>query len=140
MRLVTSVANHALGVRDAIHLGEAFRLGGVFFMAAPAEVGYVGQFRHVGGWIVSVCGQRAMAGFTMHIRMLAAVMDFGFLVVAGGALASAGIGNGERGDHVKRTRPVVSIFPKVFGYHGGTNNQEHNNSGQQHQRRTNQVS
>jgi len=120
--LVTSVANHALGVRDGIHLGKPFRLGGVFFMAATAEVGYVGQLGHVGDGIVNVFGQRAVACLTMHIRMLARVMNLRLLVVAEGALASASIGDGERGDHVERTRPVVSIFPKVFGYHSGTNN------------------
>jgi hypothetical protein len=72
--------------------------------------------------------------------MLAPVMHLGFLVVAEGALASASIGNGERGDHVERTGPVVSVFPKVLGHHGGADNQEDNHSGQQDQRGTNQMS
>jgi len=138
--LVTGVANHALGVRDGIHLGKPFRLCSVFFMAATAEVGYVGQFRHVGNGVFSVFGQGAVACLTMYIGMLTRVMYLGFLVVAESALASASIGNGERGDHIECTGSVVSIFPKVFGYYGGTNNQENNNSGQQDERGANQVS
>jgi len=137
VRLVTSVANHALGVGDGIYLGKAFRLGGVFFMAAPAEVGYVGQLGHIRNGVVSVFGQGAVACLTMHIRVLTPVMHFGFLVMAEGALGSAGIRNGERGDHVERTGPVVSVFPKVFGNHCGADNQEDNHSGQQDERGTN---
>ena len=36
VRLVTSVAKHALRMRDRIDLGKPFRLGSVFFVAAPA--------------------------------------------------------------------------------------------------------
>jgi len=140
VRLVTSVANHALGVRYGIHLGKGFRLGSVFFMAAPAEVGDIGQFGHVGDGVVHMFGQGAVACLTMYTRMLTCVMHLGFLVVADRALASASIGNGERGDHVKRTRPVVSVFSKVFGYHNGPDNQEDNHSRQQDERGTNQVS
>jgi hypothetical protein len=51
-------------------------------------------------------------------------MQLGFIVVAGGTLASAGIGNGQRANHAKRARPVVSVFPKVFGHHGSADKQE----------------
>ena len=128
VRLVTSVAKHALGVRDRIDLGKALRLGSVFFMAAPAEVGDVGQLGHIGDGVVRMFGQGSVAGLATNSRMLSPVMHLGFFFVAGGALASAGIGNGQRADHVERARPVVSVFPKVLGHHGGAENQEDSHS------------
>ena len=122
MRLVTGVAKHALGVRDRIYLGKAFRLGSVFFMATPAEVGDVGQFGHIGDGVVRMFGQGAVTGLATNSRVLSATMRFGFIFVAGGALASAGIGNGQRANHVERARPIVSVFPEVLGHHGGAEN------------------
>ena len=91
MRLVTSVANHALGVRDGIHLGEAFRLGGVFFMAAPAEVGDVRQLGDIGDGVVSVFAQGAVAGLAIYTRMLSPAMHLGLVIVAEDALVVAGV-------------------------------------------------
>ncbi len=139
MRLVTSVANHALGVRHRIHLGKSLGLGGVLFMAAPAEVGHVRQLGNIGNGIVRVFGQGAVAGLAAHARVLPRVMHLGFIGVAEGALACPRIGNRQGGDHVKRTRPVVSILPKVFGHHGGADNEEDDDSRQQDQRGSNQV-
>ena len=67
----------------------------------------------------SVFGQGAMAGLASHTRMFSGVVHFGFLLVAERALASARIGDGQGRDHVKGARPVVSVFAKVFGHHGG---------------------
>jgi hypothetical protein len=58
-------------------------------------------------------------------------MHLGFLFVAGCALAAAGIGNWERTDHAERASPVISVFPKVLGYYGGSENQEDSHSRQQ---------
>jgi len=140
VRLVTSVAKHALRVRDRIDLGKTLRLGRVIFMAAAAEIGYVGQLGDIGGGVVRVFGQGAVAGFASNTRMLTPVMHLGFFIVAEGALASAGIGNWERGNGVERTRRVMSVFPKVLGHHGGAENQENTHCRQQDQPGTNQVS
>ncbi len=140
MRLVTSITKHALGVRDRIHLRKTLRLGSVFFVAAPAEVGYVRQLGHIGNGVVSVFSQGAMAGLATNLRVLSPAMRLGFGIVAEDALASASIGNGERADHVDCTCPIVSKFPKVLGHHGGAENQKNTHSRQQDQPRANQVS
>ena len=124
MRLVTGVANHALGVRYGINLGEALGFGSIFFMAAPAEVGYVGQLGHVGDGVVHMFGQRSVTGLTADSRVLPRVVHLSFVFMARGALASTSIGDRQRTDHIERARPVVSVFPKVLGYHNGANHQE----------------
>ena len=120
--------------------GKALRLGSVFFVAAPAEVGDVGQLGHIGFGVVRVFGQGAVAGLATNARVLSPVVRLGFFVVADGALAAAGIGNGKRADHVERTRPIMSVFPKVLGHHGGAENQENSHPRQQDQPGANQVS
>jgi hypothetical protein len=139
MRLVASAAKHALRMRDRIYLGKVLGLGCVFLMAAPAEVGDIGQLGHVGNGIVSVFGQGAMAGFATNTRVLTPVVGLGLFLVASDALASAGIGHWERTDHVERARAVVSVFPEVLGHHGGAENQENPHSRQQDQPGANQV-
>ena len=139
MRLVTRIAKHALGMRDRIYLGKGFRLGSVFFMAAPAEVADVGQLGHIRLGVVSVFGQWSVAGLTTNARMLTRVVRLGFFFVADGAVALAGIGDGERADHVKRARPVVSVFTKVLRHDGGAENQENSRRRQQDQSGANQV-
>ena len=140
MRLVTSVTKHALGVRNGFYLGKTFGLGRVFFVAAPAQVGDVGQLGHIGDRVIRMFGQRSVTGLATNSRVLSAAMHLGFILVAGGALASAGIGNWERGNGVERTRRVMSVFPKVLGHHGGAENQENTHCRQQDQPGTNQVS
>ena len=140
MGLVTCVAKHPLGMRDRIYLGKAFRFGSVLFVAAPAEVGDLGQLGHIGDGIVRMFGQGSVAGFATHSRVLSLAMHLGFIFVAGGTLASAGVGNGQRANHVERARPVVSIFPKVLGHHGSAHKQENACPRQQDQPGTNQMS
>lgn len=84
-------------------------------------------------------GQGSVAGFATNTRVLTPVVGLGLFLVAGDALASAGIGHGEGADHVEGARPVVSVFPEVLGHHGGAENQENSHSRQQDQPRTNQV-
>ena len=140
VRLVTSVAKHPLRVRHRIDLGKSLGLRSVFFVAAAAEVGDIGQLGNIATFGLHMFRLGTVAGLASHPRMLSRVMHFGFGIVAEGALASARIGDRRGGDHVQRSRPVVSVFAKVFGYHDGANNQEDHHSGQQNQGRTNQVS
>lgn len=140
MRLVTRVAKHSLRVRDGIDLGKPFRLGGVLFVAPPAEVGDVRQLGGIAAFSLHMFGLRTVAGLASHPRMLSRVMNFGFSIVAEGALASTRIGNRRRGNHVQRSRPVVSVLAKVLGYHGGANDEEDHHSSQKDQSGTNQVS
>lgn len=140
VRLVTSVAKHSLGVRNRLYLGKSYGLGGVFFMAAPTEIGYIGQLGYIGDGVVRMFGQGTMAGLATNSGMLPPTVHLGFFIVAGGTLASTGVGNWKCADHVKRARPVVSVLPKVLGHHGGTEDQENPHRHQQDQPGTYQMS
>jgi len=117
---MTTVAKHARGMRYRIHLRKAFGLRGIFFVAAPAEVGHVGQFGHVGDGVGSMFGQWSMARFTPDAGMLPPAVHLRFLIMAENALVLASVGNRAGADHLERPRPVVSVFPKIFGHHNGS--------------------
>ena len=86
MRLVTSVAKHSLGVRHGIHLRKSLGLGRIFFVAAAAEVGDVGQLGHIPTFGLDVFGLGTVAGLTMHPCVFSGVMHFDFGIMAEGAL------------------------------------------------------
>jgi len=117
-------------MRDRIHLGEALGLGGILFVATPAEVGHIGQLGDMGRGVIRMLGQRSMARLAGHSRVLAAAVHFALCVVTHHTLFVAGISNRPGGDHVERTRAVVSIFPKVLGHHQGAENQKGSQSSQ----------
>jgi hypothetical protein len=124
VRLVTTVAKHALGMSYRSHLREALGFGGIFFMAAPAEVCHIGQLGHVGGGVVSVLGQRTMTGLAGDIRMLALAMRLGFRIVTEEALAVPSVGDGASADHLECAPPVMSIHPKVLRHYDSPDEQE----------------
>ena len=131
MRLVTGVAKHALGMRNGVHLRETLGLGGVLLVATPTEVGYIGQLRPVGRWVVGVFGQRAVTGLTVHARMLAALMRLGLCIVTKDALALAGVSDRPGADHVERAGAIVSVFPKILGDYHLADDQKEARTGQQ---------
>lgn len=140
MWLMTSVAGHALRVRHSSDLGNSLGFGSIFFMAAAAEIGDIGQLGNVATFRLYVFCLGTVAGLARHTRMFSRIVHFGFGIVAERALASARIGDWRRRDHVQGSRAVVSVEPKVFGNHGGANDEEDNQSSQKDQSGTNQVS
>ena len=125
MRLVATVAKHALGVRHRIHLVEALGLGCVLLVAAPAKVGHIGQLGNVGSGVVGVLGQRSVTSFTGNLRVHTTTMQLGLLIVTLEALLVPGIADGAGADHFQRARPVMSVFSKVFGHYDSPDDQEH---------------
>ncbi len=125
---MANIAEHALGMRHDIHLGKSFGFGRVLGVAAPAQIGDVGQLGHVGDGVVHVFGQRAVAGLASNGGMLSTVVRLGLLLMTNGALTSARIGNGARGNHVERSPSVVPEFSKVLRHHGSANDQKNNHS------------
>ena len=96
-------------VRHRIDLGKRFGLSSVFFVATATEVGDIGQLGNVPTFRLHVFRLGTVTGLASHPRMLSRVMHFGFGIVAEGALASARIGDRRGGDHVQRSRPIVSV-------------------------------
>ena len=112
-------------MRHRSYLGEALGLGGILFVAAPAKVGHIRQLGNVGGWVVSVLGQRSMAGLAGDVCMLPPTMRLGLRIVALEALLMPGVGDGASADHIQRARPVMSVFPKIFRHYDSPDDQEH---------------
>jgi len=137
---MASITEHTLRMRNCFYLGKIPGLGGILFVAAPAQIRDIGQLRHVRNRVFRMLGQRAMAGFATNSGMLSTVMHFGLLVMTHGALTVAGISNGARRYHIERSGAVVSVLPKALGHHGSADYQEKNHSGQQDQRGSNEVS
>jgi len=127
-------------MRHRIDLGKSLGLGGVFFVAAAAEVGDVGQLGRVPTLGLDVFGLGTVAGLASYARVLSRVVHFGFGIMAEGALGMARVGDGQPTDHVKRARSIVPIFTKILGNHSGANNEEYAHSRQQNHGRTNQMS
>jgi hypothetical protein len=126
---MTSVAEHALRVRHGIDLGKSLGLGSIFFVAAAAEIGDIGQLGNVATFCLNVFCLGTVAGLAGHTRMFSCVVHFGFGIVAEGALASARVGDWRGRYHVQGSRAIVSVQAKVFGYHDGANNQKDHHSG-----------
>ncbi len=112
-------------MRHRIHLVEALGLSSVLLVAAPAKVGHIGQLGNVGSGVVSVFGQRSMTGFAGDLSVHSATVHLGLLSVAEEALLVPRIAEGAGADHSQRARPVMSVFPKVFGHYDSPDDQEH---------------
>ena len=140
MRLMTGVAGHPAGVLGGDHLWKTAGLGGVLFMAAPAEIGDIRAFRDVGGGIVGVLGEGPVAGLAGDVRMLAGFAGVSLVVVAHDAGILAGIGDGPLPYGGERARAVVAVLAEVLGDHRAADRQEKAESGQEDDGRANEMS
>ena len=129
------VAGHAAGMLGGHNLGKSSWLGGVFFVATPAEVGDVGQLRNVGHRVIGVFRQWAVAGFASDVRVTTGCASFAFVLMTEQAGILAGKGHGVCASGIQRRRPVVAILPECLGNHYRTDDQENAQRGQQNQRR-----
>ena len=128
MRLMAGVAEGASGVFDSSDLGEPGGFGGILLMAAAAEVGDVGKLRDVGGRIVGMLGEGAVAGFAVDAGMFAGSLDLGHFVVAHDAGVLAGVGDGFLANEVEGAGPVVAVLAEAFRDDGGTDGEEQRKS------------
>jgi len=135
--LMALVAEHAAGMLGGHHLGEAAWLGCVFLVAAPAEIGDVGQLRYVRRRIVGVLRQRPVTGFACHVSVLAGCTCFGLIIVAKNTGVLPRVRDGMLPDQCKRTRTKVAVLPKGFGDNRAAHHQEYRQTGQQNQGRAN---
>jgi len=85
------IAGHASGMLDGRYLGEGSWLGRVSFVAAPAEVGDVGQLRNVCRGVVGVLRQGPMTRFARYVSVSSGRACGGFGVMADDAGGLPGI-------------------------------------------------
>jgi len=130
--LMTAITGHAAGVFGGDHLREVFRFGGVLFMAAPAQIGYLGKFGYMRGRIVRVGRQGAMAGFAGDVGVFAGGAGSGFAIVAHHAGILPGERDGVLADQVERPRTVVAVLSERLGNDGASHHQEGRHRGQEY--------
>ena len=133
------VAGHAAGMLGGHHLGKAWWLGRVFFVATPAEVGDVGQLRNVRRGIVGVLRQGPMTGFARYVSVFAGGACLGFVIMAKNAGVLPGVRDGPLPDQRKGTRAIVAVLSKRFGDNRAAHHQKCGHTGQQNQGRANQM-
>jgi len=133
------VAGHATGMFGGHHLGEGAWLGRVFFVAAPAEVGDVGQLRNVRRGIVGVLCQGPMTGFARYVSVFAGGACFGFVIMAEYAGVLPGVSDGVLADQRKRTGTIVAVLSEGFGDNRAAHYQKDSQASQQNQGRANQM-
>jgi hypothetical protein len=129
VRLMALVAGHAAGMLGGHHLGKAWWLGRVFFVAAPAKVGDVGQLRNVRRGIVGVLCQGPMTGFARYVSVFAGGSRFGFVIMADDAGVLAGVSDGPLPDQRKRTGAIVAVLSKIFGDNRAAHHQKYGHTG-----------
>jgi hypothetical protein len=138
--LVARIAEHAPGVFGRDHLREARWFGRILLMTAPAQVGDIGQLRHVGHWVVRMFREGAMAGFAGDVRVLSHRARLSLIVVAEHARVLPGKSHGTRPDGIECGWAVVPVLAKPFGNDKGTDEQENAKDGRQNDRWPDQMS
>jgi hypothetical protein len=133
------IADHAAGMLGGGHLGKGSWLGRVFFVAAPAEAGDVGQLRNVRRGIVGMLRQSAMTGFARYVSVLAGCARFGLVIMAEHAGVLPRVSDGPLPDQGERTGAIVTILSKRFGDNRAAHHQKNGKTGQQNQGRANQM-
>ena len=126
MRLMAAGAEGASGVLGGDHLGKASGLGGVLFVAAPAEVGHVGEDGLMRGGVVRirVSGLRSVAGFASDVRVFAGSAHPGLVVVAHHASILTGVGDGMLADDGEGRGVIVAVLAEGLGNEGRTDEKE----------------
>ncbi len=107
---MTIRAHHAGEMVGGNHLLEPFRFGRALLVALHAEFRGVGFLRQL--FAGRVFGLRAVAGLTVHARVLARVFFLGDIGVAGFADFMSSVDNGQCGRFRDRISTVVAVLPE----------------------------
>ena len=126
MGLMALGTERAAGMLGRDYLGKSLGFGGVLFVAAPAEIGDVGQCWLVGRRVVrvGVGGLRAVARFAGNMSVAAGGARFGFVVVAHHAGILAGEGNGVLADDAERRRVIMPVLAESLRDQSSADQQE----------------
>jgi hypothetical protein len=140
VRLVASVAGEAGGMFGRHNLRKSLGLGGIFFVAATAKRGNIGQDRFNAYRILRMLRLRAVTGFACNVSMLAGGASLGFVVMAGNTSGLAGESQRALADQLQRGRAIVAVLAEGFRNYGAPNNQKNSQPGEQDCRRADEMS
>jgi hypothetical protein len=139
VRLMALIADHAAGMLGCNHLREGPRLGSVLFVAAPAEIGDVGQLGNVPRRVVRMLCQRAMARFAGDVSVLAGCPRLGFGIMTDNAGILPCVRDGPLPHHGQGAGTIVAVLSKGFGDDRAAQYQKGGQASQQNQGRPNQM-
>lgn len=123
MGLMARIAGQSLGMLRGGDLGKPFRFRGVGLMAACAQHGGVRQCRFQRG-ILRVLRERAVAGFAVHVGMLAGLLRFEDVRMTGFTGFMTGVQNGKGRDFTNRSCAIVTVLPEALWHKPGAKAQE----------------
>ena len=124
---MAGIAGHSVRVVRRDNLREILGLGSTGRMAAGAENGGVRQNRLHRGRVVrrGVFFLCAMAGFAVHVRMLALAFDVHYIGVARLAGLVAGKLYRACGNLADSSGAIMAILPETLGNHKVAHHQEY---------------
>ncbi len=114
MGLVARVAGKPIGVIGGNYLRKGLRLCRIGLMAADAEHGRIELWGSYGSRIVRVLGQRTMTGLAIHVRVLAVLLLFEDVGMAGFARLVPGEVHRPSRDFRQSIAPIVPILAETF--------------------------
>src|ERR1035438_4288271 len=139
--LMARVTKRAAGMLRGDHLRKVLGLGGVLFVAAPAEIGNIGQGRLMRRRVVGVgMGRlRTVARFAGDMGVLAGGARLGLLVVAHHAGVLAGERDGVLADDVERRCVIVTVLAESLRDQRGADQQKGGESNDQNDSGANEM-
>ena len=140
MRLMTGITSKTARVVGRNDLRKRLRLCGIRLVAADAQHSRIELGRSHRGWIVRVLGLRPVAGFAIHMRVLAIFLLIEHVCMAAFAGVMAGIINGPRGNFRERVPAVVPVFAETLRYQKSPDNQKEEHAGGEYARQTEKMS
>lgn len=114
MRLVAGITGQARGVFRRSHLRKSFGFRSVCFVAAGAEYGCIEFVWLHGPRVIRMHGQRPVARFAIHMRMLAIFLLVQHVCMAGFAGLMPGEFNGADSNFGNRVPAIVPVLSEAF--------------------------
>jgi hypothetical protein len=128
MRLMARLARHSVGVIGWINLGEAFGLGSARRVTSRAKYTGIRFHRRNRRWIVRMPGERSMARFTVHVRMLAFALHVEHVAVTGFTGPVSGEFDRMGRNLADRIAAIVAVLSEAFRDHVTSDDKENNES------------
>ena len=128
---MAGLTSDSAGVRGCIHLWEPGGLGNILLVATRANDCRVRQRGYQRSGILGVLRQRTMAGFAVHMSMLAVALRVGDIGMAGLAGLVTSVVNGPGGQFVERVAAIMPILAEGLGNQRSAYGEEPEDTGEE---------
>src|SRR5690348_10173708 len=121
---MAGLARNAVGVIRRTDLRKSLRLGGACRMTLRAQHRCIRLHWSYRRWILCMPRQRSMAGFAVHMRVLAFVLHIEHVAVASLASLVAGKLHRSSGNLADDGAAIVPVLSEALGNHVMANNKK----------------